>query len=591
MPTTENPIAYADFYAKCAPRIGLDVERCANVTACDIAFITPDELEAVYTRDDSREDGMLSWRVDSALLEADFMGKACQIKTNGMYDWIRAMSRQWDRSRQGSQSKANGRLEYNPFVKMGRKRLINNEYWSSEFVADSKQAAKEVTNESGSTITVDTYKYNLLSQGSIPNSVQFFPAHMRIFMSSKNTSTGAWVITQFKVVAATQAADNKIEVEVYKADNTSQVHLPGAGSIPGETANVSTYGLVTRGTKNVSDYDHDCQAIPGLNTQQEAYFWVETTRFSTCENDLVRKYMNLIANGNPLYRKFYKVEEMEWNRQVIEDYQRRLAWSWWFGTASDSNQTEIAWPNLPKILIPTPTGISHAFAGECIGYRADAIGMIPQAAECGRITDYAGLPLSIPTLLEEIYSIVRVRKSNGVDARIVELHCSNFIANQIAQGFMRYYSMRSESLLRLNQDMASQYNQGPFGFGFRRIMLDYPDGVELRLVTHEFYDDWASAHNTANSTLAVQGNLAVIPDFSVMYMANIASNMKKNKTGNAQDLAVVDPEMACVMETPQLAWNHRSNTHTFVNECPDSMLVMTGFACDVPSHQTDTCPS
>lgn len=588
--TYPKPIGYASFYQKCAPRVAQDIERCPNATACDIAFITPDELESIYTKDNGTD---LNWRVDAALIEADFMGKVCQVRTNGMYDWIRASARQWSRSQQGSRARRDGRYEYQPFIKMERNGLINNEFWSSEY--QSTPAATKITNESGEEVlNTQVYVYRLSSQGSIPNSVEFFPKNMRIFMSSKDKTNSQWSITQFKVHTAVQVdpatAPNAIDVTVFKADTTSNSNLPGAGKIPGVDGNLSNFGVVTRGTKNVSDYDQDCQVVPGLNTKREAYFWIESTRVSTCDNEMTKKFMNLVKEGNPLYRKFYHVEENEWNRQVMEDYQRRMAWSWWFGSPSSANQTETAWPNLPKVLIPTPSDIGNYFAGECTGYRADAVGMIPQAIECDRVTDYKGAQLSLPVLFQDIYDICRIREENGVDSRVIELHTSNFLSNQIAQGLLRYYSMRSEGLLRLNENLSSSYAQGPFGFSYRRFVLDYPDGVELRLVTHKFYDDWVTAHNSASTELSGTGNLAIIPDFSSMYMANVDSNSVRNQTGNAQDLAVVSPDMACVMKTPRMAWNHRSSTHTFVNECPDSMLVMTNFACDVPLHQADTCP-
>ena len=62
---------------------------------------------------------------------------------------------------------------------------------------------------------------------------------------------------------------------------------------------------------------------------------------------------NIAKRGNgffvALYREFIHVEQIEYNRQVAQDFKRRLANAFLFSKPISANQTETLWKNLATI--------------------------------------------------------------------------------------------------------------------------------------------------------------------------------------------------------------------------------------------------
>ena len=553
------PQANPDVIKKCSPRLVEAPQRCGGMTVCNLVPITPEEMDMIYMNATTpTANDATAFRVDTAMIEADFMGKACEIRLNGMYDWLAATRRNWSRTMQGSRLARNGETIFEPFVKMGRNSVINNQYWVGTRAADA----------GGKTVITLTSPTNSQGNALMPLVPEFFPARTRLAISGISGTTkidGMLALTTNAVLGSgvlTVTGD-------YFGDT-----LPAAGATP-------KY-VVMRGTPNVPNTDVYCPEMPAFNTYSEAYFWVETNRLSMCDSDLMKSYMTRLLQGNPLYKKFYHVDDVERNRQILTAWQNQLAYQFWFGRATSVNQTANLWPTLPKITLPTLTVGDAGFGTNCIGYRADAVGVLAQMEECGRAQDYAGADFSLPAMFRDIYDMKRVREENNVPSTVFELYTNSHFANQLSTAMLRYYNMRAEGLFRLNQDISAKFQQSPLGFTWRSFILDFPMGVELRIVTHEFFDDFVDIHN--RQSLGTAGNLAMIIDWSSIYQAVIESKTLETSTGNVKDLAKVDPQAACIMERPEKRYKHRSITHTTVVECPAASKIYTNFSANIPAH-------
>src|SRR5262245_44804976 len=68
-------------FGKCSAALGMSSSRCDGITSADISVTTANELKSIYASGVSND----KWRIMGLLLEADFVGKACQVKINGMY--------------------------------------------------------------------------------------------------------------------------------------------------------------------------------------------------------------------------------------------------------------------------------------------------------------------------------------------------------------------------------------------------------------------------------------------------------------------------------------------------------------------------
>lgn len=551
----------ADIFAKCSAALSVDSSRCDAITGLDVGVLKPSDLSAIY-----QDSG--AWRILNPLIESDFSGRACFPRTNGIYDWIMATKRVSSPKRMSAQQINSGLRELAPFVKMERKGPINNEHWT--FTSGQSHAGATPNGE-----TTANYKGDVVSQGGMPLDVRWFPKGLRVYVNA--VSGGVTSHTQYQVIDA-EIASSKIRIYL-KAEN-AQVIGPSAK----HTAPVT--GLLTRGTPNVDDYEKYCAQIPGLNTKQLVPFWVETTRWSLCEDDLYNRYINAIKAGNPYFKQFGDVEAVELNRQLTEDFQRREA-NAFFWNKPYANQTLEDYDSLEQITISDGDSDSNSFwaGGKFIGRRAAATGIYWQHMECGRVKDLLGQRLNLPELFKVLYDMQRVRKANGLKADEFELFTDQQYAIQLAQALIRYFKTKGEGLLNLNYEMSKTFHQGPFGFKWVEFNLDYPQ-CKLKITTHDFFDDNLSAHKSASATLETPGRVLWILDGSVNYqMIFEANSVSLSNGGDVKKLAETDASYLCVMKVPQKRQKLFSKMYTNVCECPQSSLLLENFSGEVPEHQ------
>jgi len=318
-------------------------------------------------------------------------------------------------------------------------------------------------------------------------------------------------------------------------------------------------------------------------------FWIGTTRWTSCEDELVKKYLDLLRANNPRYKEFGSIEAIELNKQLLADFQMRHAEAFFYSKALP-NQTLVDYDQLEQINIFSDDALGNyiynAFEGRCIGRKAQPIGIYEQLAECGRVKDLQGQILNIPELQRLLYSIKRTRESNGIPSDVIEMYTDSFYAVQIAQGFLRYFAFKSEGLLRLNMDISSggTGKQGPLGFWFTEFVMDYPQ-VKLRLVTHPYFDDLVDAHTNASATLTAAGRKLWILEWSTNYQAIIESNSVTNVSGDLKTLAAVSDQYLCTMKVPRKSVRLNSLTYTNVSECPQSSMLLENISSDVPEHE------
>lgn len=557
-----------NIFGKCSVAASTDIDRCGAVTLCNISPTTDDELASIY------KDGSSRWRIIGALLEADFTGKACQAQQFGMHDWIMANKRELGSKSIPFNQINSGLAEIMPFIKMQRKHPINNEYWT-------------VSSGDGAGGTVDgvAYDYTAVveSQTGIPADIRWFPTRLRVFINGKSAG-GTATRTAWQIVTATEIGSNQIRL--YLTGQNS------ASNLDASKLSDPIIGVLTRGTPNVNDYENYCAQIPGLNMNQITAYFYESIRWTMCDDELYQKYVKAIRENNPLFKQFGDVEAVELNRQIMEDFQRRHANSFFFNKALP-NQTLTNYDNLEQILVQSDDTEGNylylPFEGRCVGRRANAVGIYEQHAECGMVRDLQGQLLNLPELFRGLYKIMRVRKANGIaqsknEGRpVIEIFTDSFFAVQFAQGILRYFKDKSEGLLRLNQDISSKVNAGPMGFFYQKFVLDYPN-VELRVVWHEFFDDFVDSMKKASSDLESTGRFLWVFDWTSNYQAILGSNSVTNRSGDVGRLAEVSNNFMCTMKVPRKSQKMYSLAYANVAECPQSSLLLENFSSDVPEH-------
>ena len=570
-----------NLFSRCLPAIGTNIESCGAVTACDAKVVTSGDLASIYGSNDT------NYRILGNLIAADFVGKAVGVRQNGLYDFLQANKRVLGGKRLSVQQVAGGVWELSPFIKMGRKRQLNTEYWTARVAAATGSTPSQ-------TADLDLKIY---SQSSIPADARWFPNGLRIFVSGKNSinsESSSAVDTTYRLAFVVKAfvssstdengAYVRITVTPQNAGSVfSAANMPDAlkakAQIPPDLEAGAILGLVVRGTPNVSDYESYCAEIPGLNNNQLLPFWIETTRYSICEDELTQKYLSALRDSNPFFKQFGDVETVELNRQIIEDFQRRHANSFFFNKPLNANQTLANYNNLPTIQVPTGS-LNLAVDGRCIGRKANATGIYEQLGECGRVYDMEAETLDLNKLFNSLYRLQREREAAGTKADIIELFTDSFYANQFIIGMVNYFKAKYGSdVFRLTMQLNQGGEQGPFGFRFYRFTLDYPQ-VELRIVTHRMFDDMLAAHKAAGFETA--GRMLWAIDWQNVYQGIIDSNTVTNKTGDLKQLAAVDDSYSCVMKVPSRTTKLTSTTYTAVLEAETTSFVIENLGSAAP---------
>lgn len=559
MATTSSNLALtANAFAKCAPNIVSNLKECGSVTACSAKAMKQSEL-ANFTRSGE-------YLVMGALIRHDMEIKMCSAVQNGLYDFLMSQKQNWNaKARMQKEQLGPETYRIRPFLLGRQYNPINNAYWG----ATNFQVQ-------GSNLRVD-----LASTTNIPADIRSFPADMVLYMQGA-TAGGTVSRTAWKVISATLINN---AVRVLMSPNNAGSFLPAANQ------SLSLSGaIVTRGTPNKSDFEKWCNEQPAYLNKNNVPFWIETSRTSMCRSSQYDKFVSYLLSENELFREYGYIDEVEKNKQLGEDWQRRMVEKMMWGQAADANQTVALYNNLPQITA-FDGGTLGVDGATCVGLRADQIGVFQQLVQCGRYYDAQGATLNLQSLFNEFYNILRVRQSTGnTNLTQIDVFTDNVTAEAINQAMITYYNNKSQNTMRLTMDVGGaqssvQFNKdqdiqkAEFGFNYRSYNLFYP-AIRFNVITHFFFDDYLTAR--VNAGIGNSGRMLLVLDFSGIYPAIVASNSKRWKTGDLQTLSQISPDYGCVMEINSQEQQLTSLTQAMVVECPAGNLWIENFSSTVP---------
>lgn len=548
-------------FSKCAPNIATNIKQCGTVTLCNAKAMKSSEF-ANFMRSGE-------YLVMGALIKHDMEIKMCEAAQNGLYDFF--MANKLNMSKKlNSEAVNSGLINIRPFVLARQYSQINNEYWVG----------------SNGVVNGSNWQLDVASATNIPPDVRSFPVGQRMYIDGK-TVGGSSTKTSYVIVSAT-AINNAVRL-VMSAQNS--------GSFLSSTRLTSpTAGLVYRGTNNVSDYEKFCAEPPAYLNWKNVPFWIETQRTTMCKSEKYDKYRALLLADNPLYREFGDLDDIEKNRQLGIDWQKRMLNTMIWGKPISASQTVAAYDALEDITSYNNNLVSFDVdGGRCVGKRANMVGMYEQMVQCGRVMDLQGAQLNMPALFTALYNIIRVRESQGkVKVTSIDVFTDNITAEAINQAMISYYIGKSQSTLQMNYDVSQmnkvrhggqEVQKAEFGFNFRQYPLFYP-AVQLNVCTHYYFDDYLAAATTAGVTGV--GRVLWCLDMSGIYPGIIATNRRVAKTGDLKTLASIDQSWACVMEVDSVQQTLTSVTGTMVVECPAANLLLENFSSAVPEGRTET---
>lgn len=534
-------------FQKCAPNIATNIRSCGTVTACNAIPLTTTQLAGAYTQGNQ-------YNVMEALFHHDMEIKMCEAVQNGLYDFLMS-NKVAINHKVNTRRKSSGLIEIAPFILGRQYSPINNAYWT---------VSSGIANGSN-------WQVNVVSSANVPVDGRSFPPGERVNINGV-TVGGTNTHTQWLVVSSTVVNGTYIVLVLQPQNSGSYLPSAALGS--------PVTGLLTRGTANVNDYESYCAEPPAYLNWKDVPFWVETQRTSMCSSELYEKWRKLLLEDNALFREYGDLEEIEKNRQLAADWQRRMVDMMFWGKALNSNQTLALYPNLPTITT-YPGGNFNVGGAQCIGVRANMVGIYEQHVQCGRVLDLQGANLDLIALFNALYQMKRVRESSQsgmVDQ--FDIFTDSITAEAINSAMISYYNSKSQNTLRLTYDVSANANQdvkkANFGFNFRSYNIFYPN-VRINIISHYFFDDYLSAMQTALGVNNNSGRFLWVLDFKGIYPGIMASNRVVNKTGDLKTLAQIDSGFACVMDVPTTTQTLTSVTGTMIVECPMGNLLIENF--------------
>lgn len=561
----------SNIFDKCLPAIGNNVNECGAVTLCDVITAESDELTSIFT------DGAGSFRDLNALLATQFEIKACGAKTNGLYDFLMSNKRMMG-NKKIVLPLGPGNSEIAPFVLASQHSVINNEYWS----------VVNLFNSSG------TYTIHLRSRASIPITADWFPPGATVFINGRS-SAGTALRGAFLITGSTTSTfgGNSTVLLTATAQNDTLGWVAKAAFSGFTGGSPMSAGWAVRGSANVQDVERWCYNRPSLNDRKHVPFWWETDRYTMCTDQLYEAWFKRLQGGNEYFRLFGDVDATQRNKQLGDLWQREWLNKFFWNKRISTNQTLAAYRSLAQVTTwsNTTQGLYTPGEGRCVGRKANAIGVYEQLAECGQVFDLQNQTLNLVELFENlIYPIWRARGDQGIPNSTIEIFTDSFTASQIQRGMIEYYNTRSDGLARFNIDTnkVMMGQMGRLGFNYDTYKLQYPI-VDIRIVTHPFFDDMATAAVAEN--IGSTGRFLWILDFTSIYPGIITSNRKVHRTGEIEELARVDRDYACVMENPTQEISLNSLTWTAVVECPATSAIVENFNANaIPEGSTSQYP-
>ena len=584
-------------------------DTCGSMTRADVGLAESGDLDAIFT-DSGGTNNMGNfdrYRDMESLLVTQMELKACGGRQYGMYDWLMSSAKSMGKGIT-KRNVAGGASEIEPFILAAQKDVIKDDYWLVDKIMDhafdyETNASTSSLNSSLSAVAGITpasgqFILRLKPSGNNPAVAGYFKSGLTINLFSKAADAGAGYRIQFKVdeaVAHTLSSVDYVDVVVdYQGGwgagaDTGTTFAFGNGTVASKIGAPGTggTGVVTIGANNVNDFESWCENRPALNTLKHVPFWYQTSRHSLCVSEFYKEWLERMLRTNAFFNKFGDVSLAERNAQLGLQFQKEWVNSFFWGQPISDKQKLATYKELGVInsVDSTVFAAGSDIEGAAIGYRANALGIYRQLADCGRVTDKAGAALDLSDFLEgNIFDLVRSRKDQGKPADSIDVFTDSKTAKNIFNAFMVYYKTESDSTLNVNYDITNK-NVSNMGFYANSYKLHYPAGVTLNVITNEFFDDMVTAHKAGDQTSAggvtdgSQGRFLMVLDLGGgIYPGIIGSNRVVHKTGDLTDLAKVDQSYACVMKNPTKETTLNSVTWTAIVECPTDNLIIENFA-------------
>lgn len=588
-------IAISDrFVDQCSPVIGSNFDTCGTVTLSTIDHLSKDDLDAIFRTDGQWKD-LTAWFFHSMEM------KACGVRKYFWYDWIMANAERsafrsaFNAAVMAGSKVVRGQGLLEPFVKARQVSVVNRGYWKMEnSIRVAEYAATPTTNQAIGDITDGPLEATTGGQAvirvsarhNIPNdSNEFLPGKViHLFTVS---ATGVHQISSYKIVdSASDDSLTYIDLLVVSENAGSSSPFFQAAT----TGASNTSGVIVPGINNVNDYEKWCHNRPNIDPRKMVPFWYQTYRETRCvDAEYMEVYQRLLV-ANPAFKEFGDLDMAERNRQDEHEAQKAFVNAFFFQKPISANQTLSNWESLEDISTFTEVDLAPGLGGKLKAKRANWVGVVEQLRACGRVKDLYGNQLNLEEFFAEIRQIAKARRSQGRKVTHIDVWMSELMRKQFYLGMIAYYKqIFGSDNLQFNFQLGQ--NNEDLGITFDTYQVLYPSNVKINVISDEFFDDWYDEGAAISEQLGWAHNLILIldigkpgPQGGTIYYAQVAANRKTYTSAKIEELARLDKNFRCVMETTSQEQTLQSETGMPVVECPLNSLWIQGVRLMPPDH-------
>lgn len=557
------PATFDGLFSKCAPSLRTNISECGSVTLTqNLKPETAADLETIYTSNGE-------YRVLEHLFMSHFQIKACGSVQHSMRDFFIANAQITRKGEIKFDQNDRGLSKIAPFIMAEQKKPINSVYWRLSNIGNS-----------AGNLTGRAY-----SGSGIPADSRSFPVGCMMFLTTLSAG-GSKIQSQYTVTTATISNDGTYVSLVLTPQMTGTLFPISGSDVVSITADMAgKVGVMNRGVINIGKTESYCEDEPAYRNDNLVPFWIQHTRWTSCQSELYNEWLALVLDNNPLYRERIYISETDRMKQKGEAFEKRLFDTLWYQQAISDKQNPQEYNQLPVIsnfLSNTGLGVE---GGRNYGYKANAVGWLTQLRECGRWFDAQGAALNIYSIFDAIYNMRRVRAGVGSTAQMkFDVFTDSLTAEQFDKAMIGFYGIVFGGKDRYNFNIDDYKKTGKndeYGIQFTSYMLRGKNaGVTLNIITDWAFDDMVSEYSAAN--IAGAGQTMWFLDMTAMYLKVIESNKVTNHTGDLKALAAVDASYGCVEETYTRDTVLNGMTFTAILECPASDLILDNFSTAIP---------
>lgn len=554
------------FADQCSPVIGSSYDTCGTLTRADVAHLTREQLNALFTPDGLFAD------LDAWFLHSIEM-KACGTPVVPLYEWIMANAeRKVFREALNGDKIAGSKSLMHPFIFGMQKSIVNRDHWK----VTAGYANSAYTAESTGPLTADQKALGsatdriitVESRYGVPLDANWFRDRESIHIFNKHSS-GVTQHGQWKVLAAA-SADDLTSADVLVSS------VNAGSSEPFDPAPED--GVLIVGVNNVNDYERWCQNLPTIDPRKKVPFWIQTFRNSRCVDSEYRAIFKRLMESNRAFEEFGDLDLAERNRQDEVEFQHRFVNDFFFNKPISINQTLDLWESLEPIFTVAGDVIDPGISGKLIGRRANWVGVVEQLRLCGRVKELAGNALNLIEFFNINYRIMRARRGRG-ERKVTDIDwwTDSAYRAQLMTAFLKYYDEQYNGMVSINVD-ADNYNE-KLGIVYDSYKVKFPAGIRINILSHDYMDDWLDEFQDQSMDSAGRRLWALDlgkRGSGSIYYAQVASNRKQHSTADIEQLAKLDATFRCVMKVVDTDQSLYSETGTPVVECPLNSLLIQG---------------